>query len=80
LGNDISVLPVTTCATWYTCQSPNNNIKPTTQTRNNSQTTRKNGTYEQGLSFPTWKWLARDPDPKHRRTATQGATQGAGKK
>jgi len=21
LGNDISVLPITTCATWYTCQS-----------------------------------------------------------
>jgi len=23
LGNDIPVLPVTTCATWYTCQSLN---------------------------------------------------------
>jgi len=23
LGNDIPVLPVTTCTTWYTCQSHN---------------------------------------------------------
>jgi len=26
LGNNIPVLPVTTCATWYTCQSPNKYI------------------------------------------------------
>jgi len=26
LGNDIPVLPVTTCATWYTCQSLNNPV------------------------------------------------------
>jgi len=26
LGNDIPVLPVTTCATWYTCQSLNKSL------------------------------------------------------
>jgi len=27
LGNDIPVLPVTTCATWYTCQSLNSTAR-----------------------------------------------------